>query len=81
MLFRSNCNSICGSVTIIGDSIKLGDGMMTEMACDNMATEDALRKILPNIATIDVENDSIVRLNSNQSSEYIVLRKAKIEIK
>lgn len=77
----TNCNSICGSVTIIGDSIKLGDGMMTEMACDNMATEDALRKILPNIATIDVENDSIVRLNSNQSSEYIVLRKAKIEIK
>lgn len=77
----TNCNSLCGPVRISGDSIRLGDGAMTEMACDNMATEDALRKILPNIVTIDVENDSIVRLNSNRPSEYIVLRKAKTEIK
>lgn len=49
---------------------------MTEMACENMATEDILRSVLPHIALVNVENDSIVRLNSATSSEYIVLRKA-----
>ncbi|MDE7455279.1 MAG: META domain-containing protein [Prevotella sp.] len=73
---RTNCNSISGFYTIKGDSIQLGNGMMTRMACENMATEDALRRILPNIVTVDVENDSIARLNSSVSSEYIVLRKA-----
>lgn len=52
-----------------------GDGVMTEMACDDMQTEDALRRILPDIAAIDVENDSIVRLNCRNHSGYIILRK------
>lgn len=73
---QTNCNTFSGAYTINGDSIILGDGAMTEMACDNMATEDALRKILPGIATVYVQNDSIVRLNSRNLSEYIVLRKA-----
>lgn len=77
----TNCNSISGTVAISGDSIRLGDGMMTELACDNMATEDALRKILPEIAAVDVENDSIVRLNCDPSPWYMVLRKAKTEVK
>ena len=46
------------------------------MACDNMATEDALRKILPDIVTLDVQNDSVMRLNTSVPSEYIVLIKA-----
>lgn len=72
---RTNCNTFSGSYTIKGDSITLGDGVMTEKACDNMATEDAIRKILPDISTVCIENDSIVRLNSINPSEYIVLRK------
>ena len=78
---KTNCNTISGSYTIKGDSIIFGDGAMTEMACDNMAVEDALRRILPNIATVYIQNDSIVRLDSRNPSEYIVLRKAQIEIK
>lgn len=73
---QTNCNTISGSYTVKGDSITLGDGAMTEMACDNMATEDAIRRILPNIATVYIENDSIARLDSRNPSEYIVLRKA-----
>lgn len=73
----TNCNSISGSYTLVGDSITLGDGFMTEMACDNMASEDALRQILPNIVKVYVENDSIVRLDSSKPSQYIVLRKAR----
>ena len=78
---KTNCNTISGTYTIKGDSIILGDGAMTEMACDNMAVEDALRRILPNIATVYIQNDSIARLDSRNHSEYIVLRKAPIERK
>lgn len=73
--FKTNCNSISGFYTIKGDSIWLGPGMMTRMACENMATEDALTRILPHIVMVDVENDSVARLNSSVASEYIVLRK------
>lgn len=73
--FATNCNSISGYYAIKGDTISLSDGAMTEMACDNMETEDALRRILPSLALIDVENDSTVRLNCNNTSGYIVLCK------
>lgn len=73
---QTNCNSISGGYEQDGDSIILGAGIMTEMACDNMATEDALRKILPDIVTLDVENDSVMRLNTTVPSEYVVLVKA-----
>ena len=73
---HTNCNTIFGEYSLKGDSITIGSGGMTRMLCENMATEEALTKILPNIATVDVENDSIVRLNSRNTSEYIVLRKA-----
>lgn len=77
----TNCNSISGSYTVKGDSITLGDGAMTEMACDDMQTEDALRRILPHISTIDVQNDSVVRLNGAVPAECILLRKIKTAIK
>lgn len=77
----TNCNSFYGTVAISGDSIALGDGMVTELACDNMVTEDALRKILPKIVAVDVVNDSVIRLNGSTPSEYIVLGKVKTEIK
>lgn len=77
----TNCNSISGSYTVKGDSIKLCDGAMTEIACDDMRTEDALRRILPHISTIDIQNDSVVRLNGSAPAECILLRKAKNEIK
>lgn len=77
----TNCNSISGSYTVKGDSIRLGDGAMTEMACDDMRTENALRRILPHISTIDVQNDSVVRLTGSAPAECILLRKAKTEIK
>lgn len=77
----TNCNTISGPYIIKGDSITLGAGLMTEMACDNMATEDALRRILPDIATVDIENDTTVRLNGSKPAECILLRKATTEVK
>lgn len=73
----TNCNSISGPYVIKGDSITLGDGIMTEMACDNMTTEDMLRQVLPHIGLVDITNDSTARLDSPTSSEYIVIRKAR----
>lgn len=77
----TNCNSISGNYTVKGDSITLEAGPMTQMACENMATEDALRRILPDIATVEVQNDTIVRLNGTTPAECILLRKSPVEIK
>lgn len=75
-VIQTNCNTISGNYTVNGDSITLDAGLMTQMACENMATEDMLREVLPSIATVEVENDSIARLNGSPASSYIVLRKS-----
>lgn len=77
----TNCNSISGTYGLEGLSITFGDGAMTEMACDNMKSEDALRRILLHIATIDLQNDTVLRLNGATPAECILLRKASPEIK
>ncbi|MDE6535956.1 MAG: META domain-containing protein [Muribaculaceae bacterium] len=73
---QTNCNTFSGSYSISGDTLTLGDGAMTEMACDNMATEEAMRKLIMRAANIDTENDSIMRLNFIDTGAYIILRKA-----
>ncbi len=75
---HTNCNTISGWYTLDGDSIVLGDGMMTMMACENMATEDALRQLLPQIVTVTLENDSVARLNTSVATSYIELRRAEV---
>jgi len=49
--------------------------MQTRMACENMDIETALSKVLPDIETVDVTNDSIIRLNSRDAMPYINLRR------
>lgn len=75
----TNCNHGAGSYTIDGNKITFQDAAWTEMACDNMSTEEAMRKILPLLSTVEIENDSVMRINSN-SEPYLILLKAK-EIK
>ena len=43
---RTNCNSISGTYAVKVDSIILGDGAMTEMACDDMAVEGRLQSTM-----------------------------------
>ncbi len=71
----TNCNSISGTYVVKGDSLTLDPGAMTEMACENMVVEDLLRQVIPSIATVNVENDSITRL-CGADGKYIELRKA-----
>lgn len=71
----TNCNSINGSYILNGDSITLNAGPTTLMACENMQVEDLIKQVLPEISTIDFENDSTLRLNTS-GCQYIVLRKA-----
>lgn len=77
----TNCNAISGIYIINGDSIAFRDGAMTELACDNMAVEEAVCRILPKIATVGFAGDSVVRLNGGNPSEYVLLRKAAVETK
>lgn len=76
----TNCNSIQGTYTLNGDSIVMESGLCTEMACDNMKIEDLIKQVLPAISTVDMENDSTLRLNS-ASSEYILLSRLKEPVK
>lgn len=71
--FKTNCNSISGGYTLNGDSISFGEGIATMMACENMATEDALRQVLPAVVTISTVNDSTIQLNTADAGRYIVL--------
>ena len=54
---------------------------MPEKACDNMTVEDALRRMLPEIATAYIGNDSIARLDSSNPTGYIVLHKENTTVK
>lgn len=72
---RTNCNSIGGSYTLNGDSLTIGDGFCTEMACDNMVVEDLIKQILPEVRSAVAGNDSTMRLTTAGES-YISLRKA-----
>lgn len=75
----TNCNHGAGHYKLIGNSISFEDAAWTELACDNMNTEEAMRKILPMLCTVEIENDSVMRINSD-SEPYLILLKAK-EIK
>ncbi len=77
----TNCNHIAGQYHQEADSILLTEISTTELACDNMALEEMLKKILPIINTIDCINDSITRLNSTKGDTYIVLKKRGISVK
>lgn len=72
---QTNCNSIGGSYAAAGDSIHIGDGFRTEMACDNMKAEDMIVKVLPLIDNFDIQSDTTARLNS-ATSAYIVLSRS-----
>lgn len=78
--FQTGCNAIGGRYVQVGDSIIISDMMWTEMACDEMTVEELLKDILPQVKTVDWNNDSIVRLNT-PTSAYIVLKKCETKVK
>lgn len=74
--FVTNCNSIQGDYTLSGDSLTLMPGLMTEMACDDMTIEDALRTLIPTVNTVSAQADSVLRLSTPDPNAYIILRSA-----
>lgn len=73
---NTNCNIISGNYEASGsESIRFSNCSWTEMACDDMSVENLLKQILPAVTTVDFENDSITRLNTD-STMYVVLRKS-----
>ena len=75
----TNCNHCVGKYSLSGNVISFRDGAWTELACDNMATEEAMHKILPLLCTVDVENDSVMRINSDTDPYLILLRANEIK--
>lgn len=72
----TNCNSIGGGFAISGDTIIFGDMFKTEMACDNMVSEEMISRVLPTLTRIEFESDSVTKLIAHDStSRYILLHK------
>lgn len=76
----TDCNHIHGTYSLKRDSIVMHDVISTEIACENMLVENLLKRVLPDIRTVDFMNDSIVHLNS-ETSAYIVLSRLKEPLK
>lgn len=74
--FATNCNSIHGDYTLTGDSLTLMPGLMTEMACDDMTVEDALRTLIPAVNAVSAQADSVLRLSTSDPDVYIILHSA-----
>ncbi len=72
---KTNCNSLGGSYTYTGDSLRFGDSFSTLMACTDMQAEMLLGRILPEVTVPDFCNDSVLRLNTDAPGTYIELRK------
>lgn len=71
----TGCNTIAGEYTFRGDSITLGAGMMTRMACPDMRMEDYISRVIPKVKVAEFRNDSVLTLNTDSAS-YILLQRA-----
>lgn len=77
----TGCNHLSGHYSQSGDTLRLTDISWTELACDHMELEEMLKKVLPQVRTIDCLNDSVTRLNSADAPSYIVLCKPSHPVK
>lgn len=72
---QTNCNLMQGYYTRQNDSISFGMGLTTRMMCRDMRVEDALTQLLPQLTTLSLDNDSVLRISADSSSDYILLQK------
>jgi META domain len=75
-VIQTNCNTIAGSYTLQGDSLKIMGGLRTEMACDDMRAEDMIVEVLPKIETVATESNHTLRLTTGNPDCYLVISKA-----
>lgn len=73
---NTNCNLLGGNYSVNGEKLKLFNMTQTEIACDDMQTENLIKKILPAIEAARFENDSVLRLLTPNPQAYILLLKS-----
>lgn len=70
----TGCNQMSGGYASRGNTIKFADAMMTEMACEHMEVEDALRMLLPALEYCGFSEDgSEAEVKTADGSGYIKL--------
>lgn len=60
----TGCNTISGSYSLNGANLRMGEGVASQLECENMQVEDFLRQVLPDIKSVDFVGDSVARLNT-----------------
>lgn len=71
----TTCNSLGGEYKVNGDSIIFNNVLKTEMACEDMTIETLLAQVINDANSIDMENDSILRINCINDGEYLILKR------
>lgn len=72
---QTNVNIVNGRYELKGDSISFSQLLTTRMMGPDMRVEQYLQQVLPAVKTVDWTSDSIVRLNTDTPSQYIVLKR------
>jgi copper homeostasis protein (lipoprotein) len=62
---KAGCNQLAGSYTTEGPTLRFGQIVSTKMACENMADEQALAKVLETTDGYALETGSLVLLNGS----------------
>ncbi len=74
----TNCNSVGGTYTVSGKTIKFDHLATTQMFCPDTRLEGALGTALPAITTTDYVNDSTLVLRSSDPALYIELSRSTV---
>ena len=71
----AGCNHLSGSIKSgEKNTLIISNAATTMMACPDMRVEDMVKMVLPEIRTVDLVNDSVMRLNSGASAYISLLR-------
>lgn len=72
---NTDCNSISGTFTTIANNICFTDVSATEMACDDMDLEDAMRTLLPMVTKFVVKYDNRIKLTDAFGRNLVTLER------
>lgn len=73
----TDCNSISGTFTVIGDSLRFDNMAATEMACENETLERAMKSALPAVRTVELISDSVLSLKEDHGNVVVELVRVK----
>ena len=73
----TDCNSISGTFTVIGDSLRFDNMASTEMARENKALERSMEFAHTDVLTVELISDSVLSLKEDHGNVVVELVRVK----